>query len=45
MRKISAGGSKSLASSTRWQWTVQLNKRWLQRWPDIQICQCVGGIM
>jgi len=36
---------ESLASSTRWQWSVQHNKRWLQRWPDIQRRQCFGVLM
>jgi len=35
---------KSLASSTRGQHSVQLNKSWLRRWPVIQGCQSVGVI-
>ena len=37
--KICPAVLKSLASSTCWQWSVQLNKRWLQRWhPKMPVC-------
>jgi len=36
---------ESLASNTRGQQSVQLNKSWLWRWPVIQGCEGVGVIL